>query len=109
MLHLRARVAPRPIDSASAERSMPGVSTTCVVGTLGDTTGATAGAGRGTPAALQIASHRPANWTFLWIVGSHTKPKAAATKTMAVVIATLPVNQGLRGEKRRSLRISRPQ
>src|SRR5450830_700772 len=72
------------------------------VGRVGNSTGWNR---LGTPAAVQMASHRPVMVLSLWELGIQIKPMHAAITTMARTPPTLAVNHMFLKEKTRSLLI----
>jgi hypothetical protein len=70
-----------------------------MIGDFGDSETAIA---RGTPAALQMASHRLANDVFVVAYGKTTNPMTRESVTIAMAIPTPAANHGFLKLKRRS-------
>src|SRR6476619_1475064 len=73
----RARAAPRPAASLAPARAISGSSTTLVPGLRLTTSPPPHDAG--TPAARQIASHKPLAVKSEWTDGRHAKPNSSDT------------------------------
>src|SRR5580704_15942453 len=100
-----ASVAPLPTERVSAGPNICGVMTTFDV-MMGDFSDSETVVARGTPAALQIASHRLANDVFVVAYGRMKNPTTRENTTIAPVIPTPAANHGFLKVKRRSALIA---